>query len=68
MRQRRMPVRLGGSLLLMSAIVAGTSGCVLVPAPGPTYVAGPPVVVAPRPVIVAPAPVYGYGYYRWGWR
>ena len=71
MVQRTMLHRLTASLLLTSAIVIGTSGCLLVPAPVP--VAGPPVVVAPRPVVVVPAPpVYGYyryGYGRsWGWR
>ena len=74
MLQRAMLKRLTASLLLTTAIVAGTSGCLLVPAPIP--IAGPPVVVAPRPVVVAPAPVYGYGgygHYRrgygrpWGW-
>ena len=65
MVQRTVLNRLTASLLLTSAIVIGTSGCLLVPAPVP--VAGPPVIVAPRPVVIAPAPVYRGGYYRYGY-
>jgi len=64
---RNKPGRLAASLLFVSAVALATSGCVLVPVPGPV-VAATPVVVAPRPVVVA-RPVYGYyGYYRPYWR
>jgi hypothetical protein len=55
--------------ILLLAVVALTSGCVLVPA-GPPVVAEPAVVV-PAPVIVAPRPpVYRFhrGYYGGYWR
>ena len=64
MAQRTLLHRLTASLLLATAAVIGTSGCLLVPAPVP--VAGPSVIVAPRPVVVAPAPVYRGSYYRYG--
>jgi hypothetical protein len=50
-----------GVALLVSAIAATLSGCVV--APG--YVAPAPVVLAPAPVVVYPAPVAVYPVYRY---
>jgi hypothetical protein len=70
-----MPRHLGrvAVLVLAAATAIVTSGCLLVPVPGPVVrrpaVVAPPVVVVPGPPVVVPGPRYygrGYGYYR-GW-
>jgi hypothetical protein len=55
--------RILGAALLVSALAATLSGCIVAPgyvAPGPVYYAP---YYAPAPVVVAPAPLFGYG--RW---
>ena len=58
-----------GGIVLIAAVVATFSGCVVSPAyvePAPVAVVPAPLVIAPAPVVVAPAPVVVYG--RGGWR
>ena len=53
-----------GVALVVSAIAATLSGCVVTPG----YVAPAPVVLAPAPLVVYPAPVAVYPVYRYRYR